>query len=236
MTSRGWGVVVMLLVIALCVLFTYRGNADNTACRSKYWHSEARYLSAIKEISAAVDALRVEKTCELCDELQPNRPSVKCARCGGSGRERAPWPRVVTGLEAPDPSKMLTKPVFHAESVGSFVKVRVAGSSDEAQSTRLGILLGDLPMGIAGRVGVLRLQWGAGNPAIWVPSLRRIVMGYESWWGEIESPEELRAISDADIESIPYVQALAKAQGKRPVVANASVGLEDEEGDEPRSH
>jgi hypothetical protein len=46
------------------------------------------------------------------------------------------------------------------------------------------------------------------NPAIWVPSLNKIVWGSESWWGPITTPEQVREITDSDIESQWYVQAL----------------------------
>ena len=44
------------------------------------------------------------------------------------------------------------------------------------------------------------------NPAIYVPALGRIVFGYESWWSKVSSESVVQDITDADIESQPYVQ------------------------------
>jgi len=54
-----------------------------------------------------------------------------------------------------------------------------------------------------------------GNPAMWVPDLNRVVMGWESWWGEIKSEEDLRQISDADIENVWYVKAIKALTEKK---------------------
>lgn len=46
------------------------------------------------------------------------------------------------------------------------------------------------------------------NPCMFVPELQRVVWGYESWWTAIETPEQLRTITDTDIDNVWYVQAL----------------------------
>lgn len=46
------------------------------------------------------------------------------------------------------------------------------------------------------------------NPGIFVPELRKIVYGCGSWWREIKSVDELKAITDEDIENTWYVQLL----------------------------
>ena len=51
-----------------------------------------------------------------------------------------------------------------------------------------------------------------GNPAIYVPELGKIIFGMESWWGIIESPEELKDISDDDISNTWYVKLLQEMQ------------------------
>jgi hypothetical protein len=40
-------------------------------------------------------------------------------------------------------------------------------------------------------------------------------MGYESWWGQINSPEELKAITDVDIQNVWYVKALKEMAEKK---------------------
>lgn len=91
--------------------------------------------------------------------------------------------------------------------IGSWVAVRAVDSD----KTLLGVLLGDLPVSpmVRYRPATGELFFAMrNNPAIWVPELGRIVFGYESWWGKIKSPEHLRTITDDDIQSVWYVQAL----------------------------
>ncbi len=46
------------------------------------------------------------------------------------------------------------------------------------------------------------------NPAIFVFDLKKVIYGYESWWGEIKSEEDFRKITDLDINNLWYVKAL----------------------------
>jgi len=88
------------------------------------------------------------------------------------------------------------------------VAVRLAGEKE----THVGIYVGDLATGAGASFhrpsGVLTLRLGHHNPAILVPSLGRIVYGYESWWGVIKSEADLKQITDRDIENVWYVRAL----------------------------
>lgn len=110
----------------------------------------------------------------------------------------------------------LIPPLFRQSDAGKFVSVRPAGK-EHADKTYLGIYMGDMPyldMQIVERPEhndkALRISRrdSYGNPAIYVPTLNQIFYGVESWWGVIKSPDQLRKISDADINSVWYVQAL----------------------------
>jgi len=46
------------------------------------------------------------------------------------------------------------------------------------------------------------------NPAIFVPELKKIIYGCESWWREIESVDDFTSISEEDIENTWYVKLL----------------------------
>lgn len=46
------------------------------------------------------------------------------------------------------------------------------------------------------------------NPAIFVPELRKIIFGCESWWTKINSVEELEETTDKKITSTWYVRRL----------------------------
>lgn len=57
--------------------------------------------------------------------------------------------------------------------------------------------------------GVLKNR-AVNNPAIFVPGLKKIIYGYESWWREIESADDFAGISNEDIENTWYVGLLKK--------------------------
>lgn len=89
--------------------------------------------------------------------------------------------------------------------VGKLVRVRPCGD----KNTYLGVYLGELscePLVYARTDSQTLFVGSYQNPAIFVPALSRIIWGNESWWSIIESPSELRVISDKDIDSQWYVQ------------------------------
>ncbi len=103
-------------------------------------------------------------------------------------------------------------PGAYPAMVGKFVSVRPVVSIDAEEKTYLGIYLGEIDvMPYAGwdeESGDLFFYSGHGNPAIFVFDLNQVVMGYESWWGPIESESDLKQITDADIQDIWYVKAM----------------------------
>lgn len=129
-------------------------------------------------------------------------------------------PRLINGIIGPKP--------------GSFVSVRLAGED----KTHLGIYLGDMPIGIVGRVekaspDCLILAPAQPNPCMYVFETAQLVYGIESWWGEIESEEQLRQITDEDIDHVWYVKALRELQDKAKPEAEV-VRVEDEDSDRLR--
>lgn len=103
------------------------------------------------------------------------------------------------------------------EDCGKLVKIRPCGK-EYGDKTYLGFLLGDLPfmLYITHNPETLELSCSTtGNPAIFVPELGKIIFGMESWRGEIESEEELKDITDGDIENVWYVKMLEEDGGKR---------------------
>jgi hypothetical protein len=106
---------------------------------------------------------------------------------------------------------------FHIEDpmagkVGDFVAIRPVGKEHEGK-TFLGIMLGDFPVSpIASyrpSTGQMRVVMKT-NPAIFVPDLNKVVFGFESWWGVIKDENDLRQITDSDIQNVWYVKALKK--------------------------
>lgn len=99
---------------------------------------------------------------------------------------------------------------FRDSSIGNFVKIRPC-AEEYKNKTFLGLYLGELPVGI--RVShnsenkELTLSYD-NNPAIYVFDLKKIIFGCASWWGIIENEEELKSITDIDIDNVWYVKAL----------------------------
>lgn len=105
-------------------------------------------------------------------------------------------------------------PIINQQNCGTLVKVRPCGNEYE-KKTYLGILLGDIALNISHSIdekGIVTFERGRYNPAIFIPETRTIVYGCESWWGEIESEDELKQITDDDIENVWYVKMLKKMQ------------------------
>lgn len=84
------------------------------------------------------------------------------------------------------------------------------------KKTYLGILLGDMALGVTVQLNketnILHVGPGHFNPAIYVPDLNKVIFGCESWWSEIEKPEDLKQITDQDINNTWYVKALKELE------------------------
>jgi len=114
-----------------------------------------------------------------------------------------------------DPNKPRT---LFGGSCGTLVSVRPCGEK-YGKKTYVGILLGDLPLEtiVVYNPETKELEVsGFNNPAIFVPELKEIIWGVESWWGEINSEEELRQISDEDIQNVWYVKMLKEVAERKP--------------------
>ena len=101
------------------------------------------------------------------------------------------------------------KALFSNTTTGDFVAVRPCDEKYE-KKTFLGVYLGEaaLSQGIEIKDNVIRTKLGFYNPAIFVPELNEIIYGCGSWWGRINSEEDLKQLTDADIENVWYVKAL----------------------------
>ena len=79
------------------------------------------------------------------------------------------------------------------------------------EKTYIGIYIGDLPIQILTSykesTGQL-INSTMNNPAIFVPELKKIIYGCESWWKTIRSVDEFSKISNEDINNTWYVKLL----------------------------
>lgn len=99
---------------------------------------------------------------------------------------------------------------------GSLVKVRPCGEEYEGK-TYVGIFLGELAIDNTCRLNKETQELEIiphTNPAIYVPDLQKIVFGCESWWGKVDSLEEVKEITNEDIENVWYVQLLKGMSSK----------------------
>ncbi|MBZ9635615.1 hypothetical protein [Clostridium sp. FP1] len=94
--------------------------------------------------------------------------------------------------------------------VGKFAKIAPCAKEHEGK-TYLGIYLGDLPIGnhISHNPTTKELNISFDtNPAIFVFDLNKIIYGCASWWSIIEKEEDLKDITNVDIENVWYIKAL----------------------------
>ncbi len=119
------------------------------------------------------------------------------------------FPITVTAIT--DTAKPAIRPPLMGDKIGDFVSIRPCGKEYD-NKTFLGILLGDISRYVDAEFdeasGRLTISHSGYNPAILVPSLGKIILGCESWWGRIKSPDDLKQITNQDIEDVWYVQAL----------------------------
>lgn len=173
-------------------------------------------MTPVERAQQILDDSKQELECDHCDGkgVVPKDLQVifgedkKCWKCKGTGKVREGWPNVVVEIKAPTKFHQ-DKASLSGGKVGDWVSIRPCAEEHKDQ-TFLGIFLGALPKGLSGHVDknhVLNLDYHM-NPAIYVPDLKKVIYGCESWWGVIKSPDDLKKITDADINNVWYVKAL----------------------------
>jgi len=136
------------------------------------------------------------------------------------------YPITVTSIEWAEHAPYFNG-YYGADDIGRLCSVRPVKSIDPEEKTYLGLYLGELRVMGKGwsfnaETGKLTEWPPRPNPAIFVFDLQRIVFGYESWWGIIESAEQLRQITDDDIKNIWYVKAMQQLQERREAEAESA--------------
>ena len=137
-----------------------------------------------------------------------------CDKCEKFDSKFIEYPLVINGIEN---SKIDTRGLGH--ECGCLCEIRPCGEEYEGKSY-VGIYLGELPISIITScdksTGILSNST-MNNPAIFVPELKKIVYGCESWWREIHSMDDFEGISESEIENTWYVKllkALTNPQGE----------------------
>lgn len=160
--------------------FPYSGKKMNqTACRKKWDEAE----------TSDSEAYVTNEECEAC-ECYKNR--------------YIEYPIQVNAIE----TEKLEGMMMYVS--GSLVRIKPCAEEYKGK-TYLGLYLGHLPLKntISYDEEKQVLKVGAvHNPAIYVFSLKKIIFGAESWWCKINSPEDMKEISEEEINNTWYVKLL----------------------------
>lgn len=118
------------------------------------------------------------------------------------------FPITVTGIEFKESDPYKSRVLFGG-NCGDMVSVRPC-AEEYGGKTFLGVLLGELPLSqsVSLKDGVLIVEQCMYNPAIFIPERNAIVFGCGSFWGRIKSADQLRKITDDDINNVWYMKAL----------------------------
>lgn len=169
-----------------------------------------------------------EPKCRTCRYARPNLDgTILCGNHETTGHEDAgpgicdecpayesryiEYPITVNSIEL-DPLE-----AWDEKSIGGLVAVRPCSGNPEGR-TYLGLYLGQQPWILSAafhkNAGSLRIH-AVSNPLIYVFETKSLVRGADSWWSRIGSPEDMRQITDTDIDKTWYVQLLRTMTEKK---------------------
>jgi len=153
---------------------------------------------------AKVDMKAMSITCSLCN---CNATEEKCEKCESFNSRFIEYPITVAKI---DQAMWDVNDTLYRDKVGSLVLVRPTDPEYKGK-TFVGIHLGELPAGphISYNNASQTLNvFGNPNPAFFIPEIKKILFGYESWW-MVPNKDELDAqITDEMIEAQPYMKML----------------------------
>ncbi|PLS19103.1 hypothetical protein CVD28_01465 [Bacillus sp. M6-12] len=200
------------------------GLYQSDRCPHFLYDAEIKQITVevLKEVSTLVKC----KNCRHCgfDFEDFFHPSYKCKKekqnlkevenmedyeieCDAFKSKYIEYPLTIEGIDKPKNKGI--EPYFGKE-IGTLVKIRPC-TEKYGNKTYLGLLLGDVDLGlmISHNESTNRMEiYRHFNPAIFVPELKEIIYGCESWWGVIENEEQLKEITNQDIDNVWYVQLL----------------------------
>lgn len=104
----------------------------------------------------------------------------------------------------------------HCDDIGKLCIIRLC-EDEYKDKTFVGIFLGDLPMApyikYNEETHILKFN-SMTHPAIFVPELKKIIFGAESWWSIINDESDFKDISDETINSQWYMFMLKEIAKK----------------------
>lgn len=127
-----------------------------------------------------------------------------CEKCGKYKSRYIEYPLTIQGIENAEIDG------HDAKDCGCLCEVKPC-SEEYHGKTYLGFYLGRFPISIYSsydeKTGILNNR-AMTNPAIFIPELKKIIYGAESWWRKIDKIEDFQGITDEDIENTWYVRLL----------------------------
>lgn len=139
------------------------------------------------------------------DDKVKNVTKEECENCDKFDSRYIEYPLTIKGIE----NDKIDISGFRHE-IGCLCEIKPCGEEYKNKSY-IGFYLGDLPIAIHtsfSRDTRILKNSTMNNPAIFVPELKKIIYGCESWWREIESVDDFTSISEEDIENTWYVKLL----------------------------
>lgn len=170
---------------------------------------KAQKWEACRYSHACMRAGQIELHCHV-DGWEDDKIKIiereRCETCEQFQSQYIEYPLTITGIE----NKFGRDHWSGGQELGSLVEVAPCGEEYGGKSY-LGIYLGQLPISAiishCRDTGVLSVS-PMDNPAIFVPELKKIIYGCESWWRIIESEADFKGITKDDIDDCWYIQML----------------------------
>jgi len=158
------------------------------------------YARAFDEFGELPDQQYLDALIDAVDSLQGQNEGAE-----EQSKEYPELPMRITGIKVlPDMSLFRNG----RTKCGDAVAVRPCDEEFEGK-TYLGVYLGDFPMDPVAMIhGTEVIVMSMTNPLIFIPDKAVCVRGAGSWWGKIDRPEDLKPITQTDIENIWYIKAL----------------------------
>jgi hypothetical protein len=174
-----------------------------------------------------------EEVVEMSDEVEEGFGDALASLLGALSKEMEENPlKMESEFEYPmeiSGIKNISAKNVNTHKTGSLVQIRPCSDKYE-KKTYLGIYIGEVPIeslvALNTRTNILDVMCHT-NPAIFVPELKKVIFGCESWWGYIRSEEELKQITDSDIDNVWYVQLL-KEMGKKDESGQGTEATKDD--------
>lgn len=151
-------------------------------------------------------ATEIEYLCTFSNNTEDHPVSDDiCENCQSFKNRYIEYPLTINGIEN---EKIDTNGLFH--EVGCLCEIKPCGEEYKGKSY-IGFYIGDLPTSIRTSFNnetKILTNTTSSNPAIFVPELKKIIYGYESFWRVINSVDEFKGISQEDIDNTWYVKLL----------------------------